>query len=182
MTRDPKDLWRNQHTEGVRMSAEEVRLKAEKVRAITWRNTVIFFVLHLVAIGVCLFALLTTTFTATRLIAALAIIYIGVVWIRSRIRVRSLLTESSIDFYRHELRRQLQHFQNRIVDCFVGIVIVSLQVRWLAVSTQMHIPTLRIVLLPVLMMTVLAVYVVIRRQESRRLHREIDALEAYERN
>src|SRR5437868_4412576 len=96
MTRDPKDLWRNQHTEGVRMSAEEVRLKAEKVRAITWRNTVIFFVLHLVAIGVCLFALLTTTFTATRLIAALAIVYIGVVWIRSRIRVRSLLTECRV--------------------------------------------------------------------------------------
>src|SRR5262245_12082488 len=137
MTRDPKDLWRSQHTEGVRMSAEEVRLKAEKVRDVTWRNTVIFFVLHLVLIGVCLFALFTTTLLATRLIAALAIVHIGVVWVRSRVWVQSLLTESSIDFYRHELRRQLRHFQNRIVDCFVVIVIVSLQLR---VFTQLHIP------------------------------------------
>jgi hypothetical protein len=64
------------------------------------------------------------------------------------------------------------------VDSFVVIVIVSLQLR---VFTQLRIPTLRIVLLSVLMTTALALYVVIRRHESRRLQREIDALEAYER-
>jgi hypothetical protein len=183
MTRDPKDLWRNQHTEGVRMSAEEVRLRAEKFRKMIRWNTAVNLVAQIILISICVVVLLTSPLLGARLIVALAIAWMVTVRIRSRTWVHALFSnaESSLNFYRLELHRLREHYRNRLVDWFVGIVIISLQVRWIAVSTQLHVPTLNVVLLPVLMTIALVLYVLTRRRESRRLQREIDALEDYER-
>ncbi len=183
MTRDPKDLWRSQHTEGVRMSAEEVRLKAERFRKMARRNTAANIVAQVILISICVVVLFTSPLLGARLIVALAIAWMVTVRIRSRAWVRALFgeAETSLNFYRLELRRLRDHYRNRLVDWFVGIVIISLQVRWIAVATRLHVATLNVVLFPVLMTTALVVYVLKRRHESRRLQREIDALEAYER-
>jgi len=183
MTHDPKELWRNQHTEGVRMSAEEVRLKAERFRKMIRRDAAVNLVAQIILISICAVVLFTSPLLGARLIVGLAIAWMVTVRIRSRTWVRALFSnaETSLNFYRLELRRLRDHYRNRLVDWFVGIVIISLQVRWIAVSTQLHVPTLNVVLLPVLMTTALVLYVLTRRRESRRLQREIDALEAYER-
>ena len=165
------------------MSAEEARLKAERFRKMTRRNTVANIVAQVILISICVVVLFTSPLLGARLIVALAIAWMVAVRIRSRTWVRALFgdAETSLNFYRIELRRLRDHYRNRLVDWFVGIVIISLQVRWIAVATQLHVPTLNVVLFPVLMTTALVLYVLMRRHESRRLQREIDALEAYER-
>jgi len=165
------------------MSAEEVRLKAERFRKMVRLNTAVNIVAQVILISICVVVLFTSPLIGARLIVALAIAWMVTVGIRSRTRVRTLFgdAETSLNFYRLELRRLRDHYRNRFVDWFFGIVIISVQVRWIGVAAQLHVPTLNVVLFPVLMTTAFVVYVLKRRLESRRLQREIDALEAYER-
>jgi hypothetical protein len=180
---DPKSIWRNLETKGEKMSSMEVRAKAEKLAAEIRRDTIIglVFTSVLTLIGLLALAVLPQAGPAPWIIVTIAV---SILWIGAyRTSTRPKLPSGAqfatcVAFYRRELERRRHYFAK---PWLFGILILIALVQFLIVMKRFN-PSARDLLSypAALLLLVLAAFPLWRRQ-ARRFQRELDALDAFER-
>jgi cell division protein FtsW (lipid II flippase) len=186
---DTRSAWQNQKTEGVRMSTQEIRRKAEKFeRKVFWENAV-NYLLGLVGVAFVCFCIVWHRYPKDVLIrlglglTVAAVLYL--LWqIHKRSPVRRFPAEmgavSCLDFYRKELERRRDHHRRYWWD--IGPAIPGVVILWVAMTriSPSHLRHPGWVLMGVVTVSVLIVLYFWRQSAVRaqKLQDEINELDA----
>lgn len=188
---DPKQIWQNQPTEPVRMSLDEIRRKAQNLET---KDRLAALASMAVALGLFVFfgrSFVKTPYLVTRIgwavvsLWCLYGIYHAYKWIWPRKLVPHATFSASLVFYRNELERKrdyVRHMWRRagLTWCFAGLAIVLVPPLIQALATA---PPLLVNALPffVLLAIWFALFFPMRKRKQNKLQREIDELNALER-
>ena len=186
---DTRSVWQNQRTEGIRMSIQEVRRKAEKFeKKVFWENALNYFV-GLIGAAFMAYCLVWDRYPKDMLIRlGLSLTVAGVLYVLWRIHKRSpsrrvpaeLGVVSCLDYYRKELENRRDHylsFWKDIGPAIPGVVILLVAKARIHPS---HLQHPEWVLAGVATVSALVVWLFWRQSTlcARKLQHEIDALDA----
>lgn len=189
-TNDPRNVWQNQPTEAFKMSAEQLRLKAQQRQ-----SKARFEAITQITIGLVLCIFFARAIPATReLVSRLGFVVLSVWslylayqayrWIWPGRVKQQAAASVTVESYRAELEKRRDYALNiwqraGLTFCFLGIALVlgPTVVRSLAV------PRLLWNVVPVLVLLIiwLAVFFPTRRRRQQKLRREIEELKGLER-
>jgi hypothetical protein len=179
---DLKNIWRNQETERITMSVEQVRLNARKYLRRKQRDLIsrsAFVILAAVSYGIFL---MNARITSLRFVAGLAMVTLltSTVWrlLRMEASPNGAMT-SCIEFYRSELERYREYARLPAWQLATILLIIA----WMTRDTLMRNSTdpFRAVLPYVLVAAAgMIVLMVVRKVQARRVQDDIDALEVFE--
>ena len=180
---DPKSIWRNLQTKGEKMSSMEVRANAEKLAAEIRRDTIVglFFTSLLILIGLIGLALLPQAGLPQRIIVTIAVV---VLWLGAYRTSRrpGLLSGAEfatcVAFYRRELERRRSKSAK---PWLFGIVILIALVQFLIVMRGFNPSARDLLSYPAALLLLVLIAVPLWRRQVRRFQRELDALDAFER-
>ena len=188
--KEPKHIWQNQPTEPFKMSADEIRRKARRlqtkarIEALSW-----------IVIGLFLSVIFARTFAkAGDLVSRLGwglLSAWGIYgafqawrWIWPGKLAPDSTVATSREFYRRELERRRDYGRNvwnrsGLTFCFLGLGMVVLP----GLLKSIEAPRLLLNAVPlfVLLSIWIASFIVLRKRNQRKLQREIDELDALER-
>ena len=188
-THDPMKIWQNQPTEAFKMSAEDLRRRAQQRQRKSY-----FHFIFMIAIGLGLSAFFTWSFLRASngvpriglgILSAWGLysVWLAVRWLRpDRLRPDTTI-EDSVKFYRNELQRQLDynvHVWRRtgLPFCLLGLAMIVLPELLRALAA----PKLLMNVAPVLV--ILAAWLVLFfptwKKKRRRLQQEIKELTEFE--
>jgi hypothetical protein len=186
---DTRSVWQNQKTEGIRMSIQEVRRKAEKFeRKLFWENALNYFV-GLIGAAFITYCLVSHRYPKDVLFRlGLGLIVAAVFYILWQIHKRSpsrrmpkeMGIVSCLEYYRKELEGRRDHHRRFWKD--IGPAIPGVVILWVAMA-RIHPSHLRPpgwVLTGVIIVSVLIVLYFWRQStvRARKLQDEIDKLDA----
>jgi hypothetical protein len=181
---DPKSVWQNLSTKGEKMSAVDVRIKAEKLDAENRRDTILGFAVAtvLTLIGLMGLATLEEAGPAERLIVAIAVSLLWFGAYRTSVRRRGLAADASfaacIEFYRKEVERRRNYFRAQPWGFLVVMIIALLQ---FVIVMRPYKPSARDLLMyPIVIIGLLLGVLPYWIRQKRRFQREMDALDAFE--
>lgn len=188
---DPKKIWQDQPTEAIKMSLEEVRRKAQKFQTKSRLATIAWFVMGLL---LCVaFARMSTGVQdviprigwGVLSLWALYGPYQAYRWIWPGRLAEDATLNTSLDFYRRELERKRdyeRHIWRRsgLTFCFAGLALAILPELIPALKT----PRLLLNAAPFFVLLVIwfVLFFVLRKRNRQKLQREIDELNALEKN
>jgi hypothetical protein len=180
---DPKSVWRNLETKGEKMSSMEVRAKAEKLAAEIRRDTIVglVFTSLLTLIGLVGLAVLPQVGPPEGIIVtiAVAILWFGAYRTSMRPRLPSgAQFATCVAFYRRELERRRNYFAK---PWLFGIVILIALVQFLIVIRGSNPSARDLLSYPAALLLLVLVAVPLWRRQARRFQRELEALDAFER-
>jgi len=184
--REMRELWQSQKTEGVRMSVEQIRLSAGKFqRRIEWRNAR-EYAAALVVVAFFGFQFIRTGDALTRL--GFGLIIAGVCYVIWQLHARGsgrplpedMGLASSIEFQRHELKRQRDLLRS-VWNWYLGPVIPGLAVLIAAFARTNpgHLKHFELILTTYVLVIAGAFVGIAKLNEraARRLQRRIDELD-----
>ena len=165
------------------MSSAEVRAKAEKLAAEIRRDTIIglVFTSLLTLIGLIGLAVLPQAGMPERIIVtiAVAILWLGAYRTSTRPRLSSdLQFTTCVAFYRRELERRRNSFAK---PWFYAIIILIALVNFLFVMRGFNPSARDLLSFPAALLLLVLIAVPLWRRQARRFQRELDALDAFER-
>jgi hypothetical protein len=180
---DPKAIWGNLQTKGEKMSSLEVRAKAEKLAAEIRRDTIVglVFTSLLTLIGLIGLAVLPQAGPPERIIVtiAVAILWLGAYRTSTRPRLPSgAQFATCVAFYRRELERRRNYFAK---PWLFGIVLLIALVQFLFVMRGFNPSARDLLSYPAALLLLVLIAVPLWRRQARRFQREMDALDAFER-
>lgn len=167
------------------MSAAEVRAKAQKLEAEIRRDTLIGFVIASAVTLAGLIALATLRQAEpTRVIIAMVVIVVWVGAWRTTVRNKSRLAEANtstcLEFYRSELQRRRDYFARP--PWFLLFNILLAVVLFLAAARRFNPSAGNLLPYPLALVVLTLVVLPLRKRESRKFQRELDALEGFEKS
>lgn len=180
---DAKSIWRNLETKGKKMSSMEIRAKAEKLAAEIRRDTMIGLVITslLTLIGLIGLAVLPQAGPAERIIVtiAVAILWLGAYRTSTRPRLpHGAQFATCVAFYRRELERRRSYFARPWL--FLIVILIALG-QFLIVMRGFSPSARDLLSYPAALLLLVLVAVPLWRRQARRFQRELDALDAFER-
>jgi hypothetical protein len=180
---DPKSIWRNLETKGEKMSSMGVRAKAEKLAAEIRRDTIVglVFTSLLTLIGLIGLAVLPQAGRPERIIVTIAVVilWLGVYRTSTRPRLPSgAQFATCVAFYRRELERRRNYFAKPLL---FGIIILIALLQFLIVIRGFNPSARDLLSYPAALLLLVLVAVPLWRRQARRFQRELDALDAFER-
>ena len=186
---DPKNIWKNQHTEKFTMSAQQLRHKVEQ-RQSKARFTTIFSII----VGLVLCTFFTTTLITTHEITlragfgilslwCLYYVYHSYRWTWPHRAIPDAALGTTMQFYRRDLEEQLdynRHIWRRagLPFCFLGIALIIVP----ELIKVMGVPKLALNVLPVCVLVLIwfAAFIPLSRRRRQSLRHEIEELRAFE--
>ena len=184
--KDPKSVWQNQETRGETMSAREVCAKAQKIDAENRRDVNIGFTVALVLTLFGLYGLATVP-SAGVVEARMVFVLLLCVWFGAwrSTKARTLATGAEptacVDFYRKELERRRDYYARPPWLLLALIIFAFLQFVFLAFRFGRPGIT-DLLLYPIMITVVVLVSWPLWRRQARKFQRELDALDAFEKD
>jgi lipopolysaccharide export LptBFGC system permease protein LptF len=182
---DPQKIWQDQPTEAMKMSLDEIRRKAQRLRTKGRLAALLTIVIGLV---LCVFFALTASRpqeVVSRIgwgmlsLWGLYAAYQAYRWTWPGTLAADATLSTSLDFYRRELERRhdyARHVWRRagLTFCFAGLALVVLP----ALIGAFRTPRLLLNVVPLFVLLIIwfVVFFSMRRRNQRRLRREIDEL------
>lgn len=188
-TNDPMNIWQSQPTEPSKMTLEEIRRKAQELQTKTRREFLANAAMSLALIAFCAWSFAKSNSGVQRTGFALAIAWSVIAQHPGYRRMRSATLAgdaalaSSLEFYRRELERRRDQFRQPW-RWFLGPILIAIGSFLLpAVMGVIRNPDLFPNMVPflVLFSVWIAIFFTKTNREVRRLQREIDELNALER-
>lgn len=188
MSDDPKQVWQNLKTQGGKMSAQEIRAKAERFD----KQMRLDLTGGIVAVSVltvwALFGLATVREAPAEICAVLVVaVILGwiAVLIQHQRRSRNLPDDAPLttclQFYRREVQRRHDHFA-KTPWLFLAIIAAAGLQYGIVIRGYNPSPLNAFLYPAILVLLAFAVVLPLWRREARKLRREIDALDAFERD
>ena len=180
---DPKSIWQSLETKGEKMSSMEVRAKAENLAAEIRRDTIVglVFTSLLTLIGLIGLAVLPQAGPPERIIVTIAVVILWFGAYRTSTRPRLLSGAefaTCVVFYRRELERRRNYFAK---PWLFGIIILFGLVQFLVVMRGFNPSARDLLSYPAAILLLVLVALPLWKRQTRRFQRELDALDAFER-
>ena len=181
-----KNVWQNLETKGGKMSAAEVRSKAEKLGAEIRRDTIFSFVFAsaLTLVGLVGLAILPQLEPAARIIIGISVSFTWYGAYRTSVRRKELTLPAEpalatcIEFYRTELQRRRDYFL-KLPWFMVFVILLALFLFVVAISRFN--PSARdLFLFPGVLVLLLILALFFWKREGRRFQHELNALDTFE--
>ena len=188
---DLRSVWKSQRKENTAMSAQELRTKVERYRARARREEIAAFIIALVIMAFCVAILVKSVGREGPgpVVMAMVVLIIGNLgrvvhtsyktneriwpW-PARISPSVTLSATCVAFYRKGLERQRRGHEKDPWD--LAILVVLFLVVFLPLFLRRMLPALPVVLIAVF----ICLAFLARLREARRIHRELDALNTFE--
>jgi len=180
--KDPKQIWQNQRREHPTMSLEEVRTRAYMAQAKARRNLGVAFVFAILLMIFCTIAIVELpgprVITAALMVVVLVAAYKAYkrIWSPQPLSPHAAL-RACTDFYRKELETQYRSVYGSVALTwrFAAALIIY---AWLTANIWAR--SVGPLVVRILIPSLLALILFLRRREARRLKRELDALDEFE--
>jgi hypothetical protein len=187
---DLRNLWQSQETERTVMSLEQIQMKAREFLTKNRRDSIARFAFAVLASVFFVFAAMTTRRTTVR-IAAISVMAMLLTNAAQRLyraykpRVDRITDEadspwsSCVEFYRSELDKQ-RAFASPVWQMLAALLVIA----WLVPDALHHSPDPFRISLPLVLFAAagLLVLMAFRKFQARRVQRDIEALDSFERD
>jgi hypothetical protein len=183
---DPKIVWQNLRTEGETMSAQEVRMKAEKLALEIRRDTIAGFAFAsalTIASMIALWFRLPEAGWPERIIVTIIAVLLWSGAFRNDILNRRRLPQdlqiaTCLEFYRRELQLRRDYF--RKAPWIIGTVMLIAIVLYVTAILPLNPALSDLLLYPFALLLLILIALLLWRRQVRRLQAELDALDRFQ--